>query len=60
MGTYAVRVTLKGPPFDPEGKFGNEFCNRRERLPEGCFEHESVYQAHPSGPEGVPTHQNVF
>ena len=59
VGTHTTRAILTGPTFVPVGKFGNDFCNGRAPPPEGCFEHKSVYKAHPHGPKGVLTHQNI-
>ena len=60
VGTHTNRAILTGPTFVPVGKFGNDFCNGRARLPEGGFEHKSVYKARPRGPKCVPTHQNIL
>ena len=57
--THTTRGILTGPTFVPVGKFCNDFCNGRARPPEGCFEHKSVYKAHPHGPKDVLTHQNI-
>ena len=34
VGTHTTDDILTGPTFVPVGKFGNDFCNGRARLPE--------------------------